>query len=253
MTTTSQAPNVARARAEAETSLTVLEGTLSQIAAESAVTADRLHAAGGSTSPAPQVQAATWWLQRVAASALATRTTCRAARAAISSRGAAAVKPVTATGADDSAAHAAPSAVENSQGLERSIVVGYDGSGAATRALARAAEAAGEHGTVVIVTTEPQLFSSGPSAEPLLEPGEDPLRLLAAARAIVAARGTAANVVVAARRGDPAEELLDMARAVGADRIVVGRRGHNCVARMVMGSVAARVVEQAPCDVLVVA
>src|SRR5919112_4543281 len=77
MTTTSQTSNVARAHADAETSLTVLEGTLSQIAADSAVAADRLHEAGATTSPAPQTQAATWWLQRVAASALAPRATCR--------------------------------------------------------------------------------------------------------------------------------------------------------------------------------
>jgi nucleotide-binding universal stress UspA family protein len=44
-----------------------------------------------------------------------------------------------------------------------------------------------------------------------------------------------------------------MARSVDADRIVVGRCGKNFVARMLMGSVATRVVEHAPCDVLVVA
>jgi nucleotide-binding universal stress UspA family protein len=253
MTTASQTPNVPRAHADAETSLTVLEGTLSQIAADSAVAADRLHEAGAPASPAPQTQAAMWWLHRVAASALATRATCRAARAAMRTRGGGAVEPSPASGANDSGLDGVLSALEKSLGPERAIVVGYDGSEAATRALARAADAAGEHGTVVIVATEPQLFSSGPAPEPLLEPGEDPWRLLAAARAIVAGRGTAGNVVVAARKGDPAAELLDMARAVGADRIVVGRRGQNFVARMLMGSVAARVVEQAPCDVLVVA
>src|SRR3954452_1480659 len=45
MPTTSHTPNIARAHADAGTSLTVLEGTLSQIAADSAVAADRLHEA----------------------------------------------------------------------------------------------------------------------------------------------------------------------------------------------------------------
>jgi nucleotide-binding universal stress UspA family protein len=253
MTTSSHLPNVALAHAEAETSLTVLDGTLSHIAADSAAAAERLHEAGAPTSPFPQLQAATWWLHRVAASALATRATCRAARAAITTRGAATVERVTASGADDSGLEAGPSAVENTEESGRSIVVGYDGSDAATRALGRAAETAGEHGTVVIVTTEPQLFSSGPSAEPLIEPDDDPWRLLADAQVIVAERGTVANVIVAARKGDPAEELVNMARSVDADRIVVGRRGRNFVARMLMGSVATRVVEHAACDVLVVA
>lgn len=252
MTTSSHAPKAALANADAERSLTALEGTLSQIAADTAVAAERLHEAGA-TSPEPQMQAATWWLHRLSASALATRATCRAARAAIRTRGGAPADAVAPSGAADTALHIRRSAAERTHGSERPIVVGYDGSRAAKRALARAAEAAGEHGTVVIVTTEPQLFSSGPAAEPLVEPGDDPSRLLADARVIVAERGIVGNVVVVARKGDPAEELLDMARSVGAERIVIGRRGKNFVARMLMGSVAARVLEHAPCDVLVVA
>ena len=69
---------------------------------------------------------------------------------------------------------------------------------------------------------------------------------------IVAERGTVGDVVVVTRKGDP-EELLNIARSVGADRIVIGRRGKNFVACMLMGSVATRVLEHAPCDVLVVA
>jgi nucleotide-binding universal stress UspA family protein len=40
---------------------------------------------------------------------------------------------------------------------------------------------------------------------------------------------------------------------VAADLLVVGRRGGDFVARTLLGSVAQRVVQQAPCDVLVVA
>jgi hypothetical protein len=144
MTISPHLPNVALARAHAEKSLTVLDGTLSHIAADSAAAAEKLHEAGASTSPAPQMQAAAWWLHRVAASALATRATCRAARAAIASGGAATVERMTASGADDSRLEAAPSAVERTEGPERSVVVGYDGSEAATRALGRAAETAGD-------------------------------------------------------------------------------------------------------------
>jgi nucleotide-binding universal stress UspA family protein len=251
MITSSHAPDTALATAES--SLTALEGALSQMAADSAVAAERLHEAGTATSPTPQVQAATWWLHRLAASALATRATCRAARAAMRTRGAAPAAAAAPSGATGTALGTQPSAAERTHGSERSIVVGYDGSDAAKRALARAAEAAGDHGTVVIVTTEPQLFSSGLAAEPLVEPGDDPSRLVADARVIVAEHGTVGNVVVVTREGDPAEELLNIARSVSADRIVIGRRGKNFVARMLMGSVATRVLEHAPCDVLVVA
>jgi nucleotide-binding universal stress UspA family protein len=133
------------------------------------------------------------------------------------------------------------------------IVVGYDGSEAAERALLRAADVAGEGEAVVIVTVTPQIHSAGPAAEPLLEPRADPSDLLAAARATVTARASPADVSLVAREGDPAEELLEVARAANADLVIVGRRGKDFVARTLLGSVATRVVEQAPCDVLVVA
>jgi nucleotide-binding universal stress UspA family protein len=135
----------------------------------------------------------------------------------------------------------------------RWIVVGYDGSAPAERALLRAADAAGERDAVVIVTTTSRIHSAGAAAEPLLEPSAAPSELLAAAKATVTAHASLADVVLVAREGDPAEELLEVARAASADLVVVGRRGKDFVARTLLGSVATRVVEQAPCDVLVVA
>jgi nucleotide-binding universal stress UspA family protein len=106
----------------------------------------------------------------------------------------------------------------------------------------------------VIVTTEPQLALQRAGDRTARRAGDDPSRLLADARVIVAERGTVGDVVVVTRKGDPAaEELLNIARSVDADRIVIGRRGKNFVARMLMGLVATRVLEHAPCDVLVVA
>ncbi len=51
--------------------------------------------------------------------------------------------------------------------------------------------------------------------------------------------------------GDPAVVLVDVARDVGADLLILGRRGGDFVTRTMLGSVAQRVVEQAPCDALV--
>jgi nucleotide-binding universal stress UspA family protein len=45
----------------------------------------------------------------------------------------------------------------------------------------------------------------------------------------------------------------EVARAARADLVVVGRRGADSAARTPLGSVATHVVEQAPCDVLIVA
>jgi nucleotide-binding universal stress UspA family protein len=52
--------------------------------------------------------------------------------------------------------------------------------------------------------------------------------------------------------GDPAERLIDAARDVDADLVVVGSRSHNGTVRQVLGSVSDDVVRRAPCDVLVV-
>ncbi len=53
--------------------------------------------------------------------------------------------------------------------------------------------------------------------------------------------------------GDPAVVLVEIARECGGRLLVVGRQGGDFVARTLLGSVAQQAVQQAPCDVLVVA
>jgi len=51
------------------------------------------------------------------------------------------------------------------------------------------------------------------------------------------------------RIGKPAEELLDLARDVGADLIIVGSKGLTGVERLILGSVSEKVVREAKCSV----
>jgi nucleotide-binding universal stress UspA family protein len=51
------------------------------------------------------------------------------------------------------------------------------------------------------------------------------------------------------RIGKPAEELLDLARDVGADLIIVGSKGLTGVERLMLGSVSEKVVREARCTV----
>lgn len=51
------------------------------------------------------------------------------------------------------------------------------------------------------------------------------------------------------RIGKPAEELLALARDVGADLIIVGSKGLTGVERLVLGSVSEKVVREARCTV----
>ena len=52
-------------------------------------------------------------------------------------------------------------------------------------------------------------------------------------------------------RGRPASAIVDEAKAMTADLVVVGSRGHGTIATMVLGSTASEVVDHAPCPVLV--
>ena len=51
--------------------------------------------------------------------------------------------------------------------------------------------------------------------------------------------------------GRPATAIVEHARAVKADLIVMGSRGHGAVASAIVGSVAAEVIDHAPCPVLI--
>lgn len=52
--------------------------------------------------------------------------------------------------------------------------------------------------------------------------------------------------------GQPAEEIVRVAREWGADVIIMGSHGRDGVSRLLVGSVAESVLRKAPCPVLVV-
>jgi nucleotide-binding universal stress UspA family protein len=130
------------------------------------------------------------------------------------------------------------------------VVVGYDGSDAARRAVLRAADVAGAGGRILLLT------AASPTEELALEgetaPPErcEPERLLDEAAALVAGREL--EVARTAVVGEPAEALADAAREAHAHLIVVGARGESYLARTLRGSVGEKLVARAPCDVLVV-
>jgi nucleotide-binding universal stress UspA family protein len=53
-------------------------------------------------------------------------------------------------------------------------------------------------------------------------------------------------------QGDPREALLDTAKEIGVDLIVIGSHGRTGLAKLLMGSVASHIVTHSPCNVLVV-
>lgn len=133
----------------------------------------------------------------------------------------------------------------------RTVVVGFDGSPAATRAAERAAAIVGGSGLLILVAVERAVSSRGILSEPLLESDED-LAVELHRQAQDRLRDGHPRQLTLLRRGDPAEVLMDVAREYDADLVVVGRRGRDFAARVLLGSVATRIVANAACDVLVV-
>lgn len=66
-----------------------------------------------------------------------------------------------------------------------------------------------------------------------------------------AKEGVRVHFYVHARIGKPATEILDLAREIGADLIIVGCKGLTGVERLVLGSVSERVVREAGCAVMI--
>jgi nucleotide-binding universal stress UspA family protein len=133
--------------------------------------------------------------------------------------------------------------------MER-IVVGYDGSEHAHKALERAVEIANGATVAVVSAAHVEGFLGG--AVSPIDPTEAEARekALADAREYMESRGVTAEFI--AGSGNPGDVLVQEAAERGADLIVVGTRGRNAARRIALGSVSTNVIHHAPCDVLVV-
>lgn len=74
--------------------------------------------------------------------------------------------------------------------------------------------------------------------------------LLQAAQSVFRTEERACDVVL--RKGDPAAQILALSRERAADLLIAGARGASLIRRLVVGSVADRLLKQAPCSVLIV-
>jgi nucleotide-binding universal stress UspA family protein len=136
----------------------------------------------------------------------------------------------------------------------KTILVAYDGSEPADRALDRAAALAQltAAGLVVLSAAEPTSRSGGFAGTRDVDPAdlEEVHEALSKAQARLQGQGVAGNLVEA--HGDAADMIVQVAKDKDADLIVVGHRGLNVAARALLGSVSTKVVNHADRDVLVV-
>lgn len=136
----------------------------------------------------------------------------------------------------------------------KTIVVGYDDSEPAQRALGRAADLAGAFDSRIVVTSvSPVAAGFGSRDVSGVDPSDPPAaheQNIAAAKSLLAGRGIEADYRVGL--GDPADGIVELADEVGADLIVVGSRHLNLVQHMLGISVSGAVGRKAHCDVLTV-
>jgi nucleotide-binding universal stress UspA family protein len=127
------------------------------------------------------------------------------------------------------------------------LIVAYDGSAEARRALDHAAALAGPGGEVTVINVV-AAQAVGASLEPVGDAQRARQRArLEEARALLDRKGLRVRTVAAA--GDPFYEISALARGRGQAVVIVGRRRHLLPRR----SLTTRLVRGAPCDVLVVA
>jgi nucleotide-binding universal stress UspA family protein len=136
------------------------------------------------------------------------------------------------------------------------IACAVDCSEPSLAALDQAAEVARQHRAELVIV---HVYEPPPdAAENFLAPLPDSVEarkreeevLLAAWRAD-AERLTGFPVATAILIGSPAAELVRFARDREIDLLVVATNGRRGLAHLVMGSVAERVVREAPCSILV--
>ncbi|WP_369131426.1 universal stress protein [Modestobacter roseus] len=128
-------------------------------------------------------------------------------------------------------------------GVVRTVVVAVDGSAESDQAVRDAARLLGGAGTrfVLVTVVDPDVAEF------------DDAEVRAAADDLLAERarwlGAGAEPVLEIGCGRPSQVLVDVARAEGADLLMLGRRGRG-LSRRVLGSVAEQVARQATTPVL---
>lgn len=131
----------------------------------------------------------------------------------------------------------------------KTIVLGYDGSAGADKALGLATTLARQHKARVVVVTAYELKSPDTDGYRWADLRDSATEVAQKAVAALAEAGADAEVEVS--DGAAGDVLLSTANSRNADLIVIGRRGQGLIAELLLGSVSEYVVRRAKVPVLV--
>jgi nucleotide-binding universal stress UspA family protein len=147
------------------------------------------------------------------------------------------------------------------------VVIGYDGSPVADRALAEAAGLVAPHPVLVVVVWEPdRVYEAAWPVDEALVPMVDlrpALELVAEAYAsaeraarqgagLARSMGLQAESLVVADDVSVADTLIRVAEEQDAPAVVVGAHRHGALSEVLLGSTSRDVVRRAPCPAVVV-
>lgn len=136
--------------------------------------------------------------------------------------------------------------------MYRNIVIAYDGSEVAQAALDVAAGLAAAAGASLTLVRSVEAEGVAGIALPV---DPDPERIAEARHSLEAAAARVDPEIGPSpwvTSGPAGEAIVSVAKEIGADVIVTGSRGRGRVARTLLGSVSSHLVNEGPCDVLVV-
>jgi nucleotide-binding universal stress UspA family protein len=136
--------------------------------------------------------------------------------------------------------------------MMKKIILGYDESDPAKRALERAAELAKAFSAELIVASiAPVVTSIGRSAGPIdpTDPPSQHVEELKHAQSYLEGQGLKADYLAGV--GHPADTIAELAKERDADLIVVGHH-HHAISRLLGQSVSDSVAHKVHCDVLLV-
>jgi nucleotide-binding universal stress UspA family protein len=139
------------------------------------------------------------------------------------------------------------------------VLIAFDGSSGAEQAIALAGALhwPSEAKLQIAAVAEPVLphytgvRDMGPVPPPEIDPALLELRRREVSDAVARLRTNDRNVEGVVLQGWPATILADQAARFGADLMIAGSRGRGGLASLLLGSVSAAVVDNAPCPVLV--
>ncbi|ELZ01513.1 UspA domain-containing protein [Natrialba chahannaoensis JCM 10990] len=132
------------------------------------------------------------------------------------------------------------------------VVVATDGSDSVSRAIDVALDLADRFDAEVHALSVVDASEVDASPQQLREELRTALETTADAAVATVEGRTAREITTAAREGRPAAEICEYAREVDADLVATGTRGRHGENRLLLGSVAERIVRTSPAPVLTV-